>query len=174
MKLLYGLTPQQMNEVHDEVKHKKIKSDIVFAAEKNFPNEKFTEEEIRIAAGYALCFDFDETDWFKYAKDALQMVIDERPHEEPPKSRLDHVLWKYGLKVGQVFTILKNNRHGLFYFDSVGDLYYYDVADNNFVVSDGTLGMFLVDYEPHDIMITPHIIYERASDQDKPFLAGKF
>lgn len=182
MKLLYGLTSQQMQEIHDEVKREKSKGNVIFVAEKAFPNEKFSEEEIRIATCYAFCFDDDETDWVKYAKDALQMVIDERPHEEPPKSRLDQVLSSYGLKAGQVFNILNPNYNGLYYFDDVGDLYYFDPRNGgSFKCSDKTLGTFLTDFAYNEILPSSYNIYDAlykkfyftfGTDEAYPFQGG--
>lgn len=169
MKLLYGLTASQMREVYFEVAHYDALDNVIFVAKKSFPNEKFSEEEIKIAASYAVCFDDDETDWVKYAQDALQMVIDERPHEEPPKSRLDQVLFEYGLRVGQVFTILKNNQHGLYYFDSVGDLYFSNPKNNGaFELSEKTLGTFIVDFSHYDILPIQHNFYDSPGPYSEP------
>lgn len=161
MKLLYGLTDDQMFDVYSAVWEQFHHDDIVNRIyENNYrQSENITDEEIQEATEYMKEICASYCDYASAAEAAIDYVLAKRPPKEKPKQQkapdayYAKVLEMYGLTDGDAFKI-KGLPH-IYHFDGGDLLYSNNFDDETSELSDYTLAQFLFAFKKEDIEFIP-------------------
>ncbi len=156
MKLLYGLTDDQMFDVYNAVWEQFHYDDVVNRIyENNYrQSENITDEEIQEATEYLKEICASYCDYASASEAAIDYVLAKRPKKEENKDiktpcYYDQVLEMYGLTDGDAFRI-KGHPH-IYHFYGGDLLYSINFDDETSELSTYTLAQFLFAFKKEDI-----------------------